>query len=218
MNRKKFIETLNLNIAGNFSGIPIEYDELQRSVVEQFENENSFILISPRQTGRTISIMANILYDILHGSARETYIVVPHITVKEVIISLFDRVNPDWILSVFDEVHFVLPKDINKIPINHRKYKRIVITEAVAVPDRHHLFEMIQGWDHIVLETIGGKMNKFNSLFVKNLIDFDGLNIFNIVKYSYKQLGKTEEWLDRHKDIFGVNSGVFKREILLEWT
>lgn len=192
--------------------------------------------MSPRQSGRTIAMMVNILYELYYEECETTYICVHGIADIGNISARFQklidfnptifkdsdiRVTKNFIYNTKipqDKVVFAIPKHIEEVKIEDRFYKRLIIFDAAFIEDKTPVFKLIQGWRITIMETVPYRLDKFNSSFIKLLMDFNGGGIFKILKYNHTDLEYSKDWLEDNKKMYG-SSGIkhFNREILLKW-
>jgi hypothetical protein len=230
MTREDFIKTVRVPMPGVLKGIKLNYSPLQESVIKSFDKGENFILISPRQSGRSTSIILNLIYDLFSNTCWNDTIVISRtmhdnmmilLKIKE-IIQLNSFINNitikrNMITNGRQKIHFKTANAVDKMTSDERLGKRLVVSDAAFIPDGNPYISMLEGWDAIIMETVAGPTNKFNSIFLKNLIDFKGVGMFNIIKYTWKKLGFSKKWFDTQKKLFGKNKNIFKREILLKW-
>jgi len=229
MKRDQFIKSLKIPLAGISSSINLNFNLLQKSVAAEFENNGSFIVISPRQTGRTLSIIVNLLYELSIGQCKDTIIISRtlldarrYLFQISQILELNPTLNDNIKLTkkgirnkLNQFINFETTNSVQKLSKEKREEKRLIIIDASYINDSTLIFKLVDGWDTVIMEVIPAPVNKFNSIFIKNLIDFNGLGIFNIINYNYKQLKLKQKWFSNQKQV--LSPELFKREILLEW-
>lgn len=173
------------------------------------------IAISPRQTGRTTSLIINLLYELYTSFCVESFLetIVVGRTVSDTIQINYKfkeiielnpfidniKVTRYHITNKFNQaIHF---KQINSIQdISKRWDKRLVISDAVFIEDSFPIFKLIEGWQTVHMDTVSGKgLKTFNSEFMRILIVHNGVGMFDIIKYNWFELGLSTEWYDNQK-------------------
>ena len=235
LTREEFARRLRVD-DGTSKGTILHFSKVQESAAISFENKDNFILMSPRQSGRTLAMIVNILYELYYEQCETTYVCshdihqVSNFTGRvQRIIDLNPtifrgsniRVTETHMVNTktpLNAVFFVTPNDIEKIELEDRFHKRLIIFDAAFVKDRTPIFKLIQGWQTTIMETVSYRLDKFNSSFIKLLMDFNGGGIFKILKYNHTDLEYSKDWLEDNKKMYG-SSGIkhFNREILLKW-
>lgn len=239
MTREEFIKNTKVN-DGTPGGGPISFNAVQKSTMDAFHNVENFILMSPRQSGRTLAILINVLYELHSNDCQDTIIVIRDIANVSIISQKFMEIlnmNPfmtgiktfmtetktkrGMIKNNYNQkVQIKTPEQAKNIPLKDRENKRLILLDGAFVDDKTPIFNLIQGWYTVIIETVPGPMNKFNSLFIKSLVDFKGLKIFKVIKHQWQEIFD-ENWFSEMLHIFdqfGMDSKIFKREILLEWS
>jgi len=227
--RNDFIESLKIPMPGVPSGWNLRFNIIQESVAKNFESKKSFIIMSPRQTGRLLSIITNLMYELHFKDCKDTIVIARSINDARHFGRRFSeilalnshiyniKITSNKILNDIDQVvSFKTASMVQKLSKKERHGKRLIITDAAYIDDSTPLYKLIDGWDVVIMETIPAPLDKFNSTFFKALIDFNGLALFNIIKHNYKEVGLNDTWMEEQKEVFG-NTALFRREILLEW-
>jgi hypothetical protein len=229
MTREEFIKNIKID-DGTIDGGPLRFHVVQQSTMNAFNDKENFILISPRQSGRMTAIMVNILFELYNEECQHTMLTTWSVRGN---LDIFNRLS--WLLeknTFIDGVtitksriknrvgQFVEIKTfgaLSKLTLEERKNKRLIILYGAYIDDKTPLFNLIQGWDRVIIETIAGTKDSFNSLFMMNLIDFKGVGVFRVIKHLWNEIFD-EEWYNRHKEMFGSGQSVhFSREVMLEW-
>ena len=229
MTRNDFIESLKIPMPGVPSGGNIRFNIVQESAAKNFESKTSFIIMSPRQTGRLLSIIANLIYELHFKYCKDTIVIARNINDARHFARRFSEIlalnshiyniktMSKKILNDIDQVVSLKTASmVQKLSKEERQGKRLIIIDAAYTEDSTPLYKLIDGWDTVIMETVPAPLDKFNSTFFKALIDFNGLALFNVIKHSYKEAGLNDTWVEQQKEAFG-DTALFKREILLEW-
>jgi hypothetical protein len=221
--REEFIKNIKLGVPGDKDGTPLDFNVLQKSVANSFDKRESILVLSPRQSGRTLSIVLNILYDVFVDDCIDTIIVSDTIwqtnsildRVFSYLIGLNSFMTDKLVKSFRKKVKVKSANYVAKLDKVVRSNKRLVIMEAAHITERYRLDKLVDGWDCLIVETTATSMTKsFNSLFFKTrLMDLNVMNL-NIIRYKWDELFD-EKWFNLQKKL--VPESIFKREILLEW-
>ena len=228
MTREDFIKKIMFPVDGDPNGIRLNFNLVQQSVLKEFEDNKSFIVMSPRQSGRAVSIISNLLYEVYNGSCINTIIIGRTLDSAKSFQRSFNNIAELLAPSLFNDniarevynfknkkILYKSASSLKNIPLNSRQDTRLIILDAAFIEDNTPLFEVIQGWKTVIMETVPTHQS-FNSEFVRNLVEYNGLKVFDILKYNYKQVGFDQKWLDNQKNMFG-DTFIFRSEILLEW-
>jgi len=226
MTREEFIKNIKVQ-DGTFGGGPLNFNVVQKSVMNAFTNRENFILMSPRQSGRLTSILINILYDLYTNDCQDTIITIPlKANAKQVSFRLEELLTLNPFItglklkqgeiknSYNQKVLIKIPQQVKAMTLRERENKTLIVLDGAFIEDSTPLFNLIQGWHAVILETVPANLDSFNSVFVKGLMDFDGLRMFKIIKHQWEEIFDID-WYERQK--IYVPEEFFKREILIEW-
>jgi len=232
MTREEFIKNIKVP-DGTMNGTELKWTNLQKDVSEAFENNWSLIAISPRQTGRTTSLIINLLYELYISSCVEDFVETIFVgrsvaDTKQISYRFKETIELNPFIDNLKVTryhitgqyhHAICFKSINSIqniPLEERRNKRLIISDAAFIEDSFPIFKLIEGWRTVHIETVTGKgLKTFNSSFIRDLIDYNGVGVFDIIKYNWFELGLSRKWYDDQKA--WMTEEIFKREILLEW-
>jgi len=217
MEREEFIKNIKLPVFGDIDGKPLDFTILQESVMKNFMFTENFLVLSPRQTGRATSIFVNLLFELTRPDFKET-ILVGH-SYNEYEFSRLTELSDFNKTSVkkenLEKLSFRTIGSAYNMSLEERYGKRIILFDAAFVPDKFLIYKLINGFDTVIMESVAGRLDSFNSLFIKSLVT-NSIKEFSIIKLSYQKLGLSEEWCNRQRDSLS-SPEVFNREVLLEW-
>lgn len=239
LTREEFIKKLRVPDT-TIDGQLVNFGKVMNSSSKAFEKKENFILMSPRQSSRTTSVMLNILYELYYMDNRnDTYICVVNkadiLTIsrrfKEIIglnQEIFKNSNFKVTYSFIyntenplSKVFFVAPSRIMNIRQYERTYHRLILIDAAYIEDKTPIVKLIAGWDTVIMETVPGPAStKFNPAFIKLVMDFNGAGMFKILKFYHTDLEYSLTWFEEQVHIYGdyMNQEHFDREILLKWS